>query len=242
MLKGFSWNLLALVILFSFFILFYPSTTLEQIDAVEVTADTVVEEKDVVLLNYTLYIKGEDGWVLDDKQNGTVYVHDPEDSTVPSDIYKKYPDIHTPPNRGFMDSLLGRKAGDFWTEEILFISGKAFNNRSDRLYGEDLFYKIQLQKILVDASKAPLTLFDLPFFTPLLFLFGLLLVILITLRVQRFNQTHNLFRLKTRCFSCKGLANIRCGNSGCNTPYCKTCFVENNGCQVCRSNTMVPLK
>lgn len=238
MLKGFSWQLLAITLFLSTFFLFCPSTALEQIEAVEVTPDTTVEEKDVVLLNYTLWVDN----IVDDKQNGTVYVHDPEDSTVPSDIYKKYPDIHTPPNRGFMESLFGKKAGDIWTVTILFSSGKAFNNVSDRLYGEDLFYEIHLQKILVDASKAPVTLFDLPFFTPLLILFGLLLVILIALRIQRFNRTRNIFGLKTRCFTCKKLADIRCGNSGCNTPYCKKCFVENNGCQVCRSNTMVPLK
>lgn len=224
-----------LFFLFSFPILFFPTTVSI---AIEVTPDTFVEIGDVVVLNYTLWVESQ----IDDIQNGTVYVQDPTDSTVPNDIYEIYPDIHTPPNLGFMKALINMKAGYTKTVDIPFSSGEAFNNISDRLYGEDLFYQIHLQKILLDASELPTTLFDLPFFIPFVIFITLLIIALIGFRIRRFSSTHDFLGLKKKCHSCKGLANVQCGNRGCNTPYCKICFVQNNGCLVCRNNSMVPLR
>ncbi|MFX0171228.1 MAG: hypothetical protein ACFE9L_04855 [Candidatus Hodarchaeota archaeon] len=208
------------------------------VTAIEVTPDTVVEMDDVLLLNYTLWVDNE----IDTQLDGTVYVHDPADSKVPSEINETFPEIHTPPNLGFMEALLGMKAGETKNVDIPFNSGKGFNNISYYLYGKDLFYRIYLKEILLDASKSPVTLFDLPFFIPLVILMISFIAFIIILRMQRYSRTHNILRLKTRCYSCKGLAKIKCGNSGCNTPYCKRCFVQNNGCTVCQSNTMIPLK
>ncbi|MFX0149332.1 MAG: hypothetical protein ACFFAJ_00990 [Candidatus Hodarchaeota archaeon] len=210
---------------------------LSTVTAIEITPETVVEMDDVVLLNYTLWVDN----TIDTQLNGTVYVHDPADSKVPSEINKSFPDIHTPPNVGFMEALLGMKAGDTKNVDIPFNSGKGFNNISYYLYGKDLFYKIYLQKILLDASKSPVTLFDLPFFIPLMVLAISFIALIIILKVQRYSHTHNILGLKTRCHSCKSLAEIRCGNSGCRTPYCKSCFVQNKRCMVCQSNTMIPL-
>ncbi|MFX0182797.1 MAG: hypothetical protein ACFE95_06900 [Candidatus Hodarchaeota archaeon] len=212
------------------------------VTAIEVTPNTTVEENDVVILNYTLWVKDEGEWIIDDKQNGTVYVHDPADSQVPNEIFDIYPNITVPPCYGFYEGMKGMRAGDSRTLEIDFNSGKAFNNVSDRLFGEDLVYDIYLQKILLDASEPPVTLFDLPFFIPLSILMVSFVILLIFIRVQRYTRTHNILGLKTRCHSCKGLAEVRCGNSGCNTPYCKSCFVQNKHCMVCQSNTMIPLK
>jgi hypothetical protein len=208
------------------------------VTAVEITPETAVEMDDVVLLNYTLWVDN----LIDTRLNGTVYVHDPADSKVPSEINKSFPKIHTPPNIGFMEALLGMKAGEIKNVDIPFDSGKGFNNISYYLYGKDLFYQIYLQKILLDASKPPVTLFDLPFFIPLMILAISFIALIIILKVQRYSRTHNILGLKTRCRSCKSLAEIRCGNSGCHTPYCKSCFVQNKRCMVCQSNTMIPLK
>ncbi|MFX0205740.1 MAG: hypothetical protein ACFFDT_07105 [Candidatus Hodarchaeota archaeon] len=208
------------------------------VTAIEVTPDTVVELDDVVLLNYTLWVNNN----IDTQLNGTVYVHDPADSKVPSEINKSFPKIHTPPCYGFMEALLGMKAGDTKNVDIPFISGKGFNNASYYLYGEDLFYQIYLQKILLDASKPPVTLSDLPFFIPLIIIAVSFIALIIILKVQRYSRTHNILGLKIRCYSCKGLAEIKCGNSGCYTPFCKSCFVQNKRCMVCQSNTMIPLK
>jgi hypothetical protein len=141
-----------------------------------------------------------------------------------------------------MEALLNMKAGDTKNVDIPFSSGKAFNNISDRLYGKNLFYQIHLQKILVDASELPTTLFDLPLFIPFVIFSILLIIALIVFRIRRFSSTHDIFGLKKKCYSCKGLANVQCGNSGCNSPYCKVCFAQNNGCQICGTNSMVPLR
>ncbi len=207
-------------------------------NGIDVTPNTIVEVNDVVQLNYTLWVDNK----IDDIQNGTVYVHDPIDSTVPNEIYETFPDIHAPPNLGFMQALLGMKAGESKTVDIPFNSGLAFTNLSDRLYGKDLFYQIYLEKILLDASTLPPTLFDLPFFIPIVFFTTLLIISLIGLRIKRYSSTRNIFGFKKRCKSCNRLANVQCGNLACNTPYCKDCFIKNSGCSVCRSNSMVPLK
>jgi hypothetical protein len=236
----------SLLVLSQLLFLILPFTNLLSLSftvtAIEVTPNTTVEENDVVILNYTLWAKEEGEWIIDDKQNGTVYVHDPADSKVPSEIFDKYANISVPPCYGFYEGIKGMRAGDTRTLEIEFISGNAFNNVSDRLFGKDLVYDVYLQKILQDASEPPVTLFDLPFFIPLSILMVSFIIILILIRVQRYTRTHNILRLKTRCHSCKGLAEVRCGNSGCSTPYCKSCFVNNKQCIVCQSNTIIPLK
>jgi hypothetical protein len=194
---------------------------------------------DVVHVNYTLFIVN----VKVDNQEGTIYVEDPDiiDKVgVPNTIIEEFPDVFAPPNLGFVEGLLGMKAG---TEEknhlVEFSSGKAFNNVTDPHYGDDLFYVIRLEEILLDASEPSVTLFDLPFFVPLVVLMCLVIFILIILRIQRYSRTHSLFGLKTKCNSCGNTANVMCGNSGCNTPYCKSCFLEQGRCEVCHSNTMV---
>jgi hypothetical protein len=214
------------------------STDIYKIKALEVTPDTLIELNDVVVLNYTLWVES----VIDDIQNGTVYVHDPSDSTVPADLFEQYPDIHTPPNVGFMEGIIGMRAKETKTITIPAFSKKGFTNTSDRLYGKELFYQIYIHKILLDATTLPFTLFDLPFFLPLtggLFIF---IVILTYFRIRRLASTRDLLGRKTRCLSCGDLAEVQCGNLGCISPYCKKCFIDNHGCTICSSNTMTPLK
>ncbi|MFW9903999.1 MAG: hypothetical protein ACFFFH_06670 [Candidatus Thorarchaeota archaeon] len=216
-------------------------TIIDLSHAIDVTPDTRVEMHDVVLVNYTLWIEEN----IVDNQEGSIYVEDPdviEQVGVPESIIEQFPDVFAPPNLGFVEGILGMRAGEEKNHRIEWTSGKAFNNVSEDYYGKDLFYHIILKKILLDASTPPVTIFDLPFFMPLVILTGLLIILLIILRIQRYSRTHDLFRLKKKCYYCRKIANVMCGNPGCNTPYCKKCFLENNGCDLCHSNTMIPLK
>lgn len=217
-------------------ILFFSSST-ERSDAIDITPDTRVEMEDVVIVNYTLWVENTRA----DDQEGTVYVVDP-DQPVPNNIIEQYPDIRVPPNVGFREAMLGMVAGGYKQVDITPTSGKGFTNVSDPFYGKLLTYQIRLIEILYDSSSPPVTITDLPFFTPLMIIVTLVLAILIFLRIQRYSRDHNPFGFKKMCFSCKTkVASIKCGNSGCNTPYCKECFLE-TGCKLCHSNTMVPLK
>ncbi|UCG90067.1 MAG: hypothetical protein JSU57_06285 [Candidatus Heimdallarchaeota archaeon] len=237
-------NLFRSLVLTSFlfigFLLVFSPSLVSTSRAIEVTPDTKVEMYDVVRVNYTLWIEND---IVDD-QEGTIYVEDPEiidKEGVPNTIIEEFPNVYAPPNLGFVEGLLGMKAGDEKSWQVLFSSGKAFNNDTDPYHREDLFYIIRLKKILLDASKPPTTLFDIPIFMPLVFLISLVILLLIILRIQRYSRTHDLFRLKKKCLSCRNIADVMCGNPGCNTPYCKKCFLEKNGCEVCHSNTMVPI-
>ncbi|MFX0085071.1 MAG: hypothetical protein ACFFAU_05295 [Candidatus Hodarchaeota archaeon] len=217
-------------------LLFFSYST-EQTDAKEITPDTRVEMEDVVIVNYTLWVEN----IREDDQEGTVYVVDP-DQPVPNTIIEQYPDIKVPPNVGFREAMLGMVAGGYKQVDIPPSSGKGFINISDPLYGKLLTYQIRLLEILYDASSPPVTLIDLPFFIPLMAIVFSVLAILIFLRIQRYSRVHNILGLKQSCFACKTkIATIKCGNSGCNTPYCKECFLE-KGCRLCHSNTMVPIK
>ncbi|MFX1285731.1 MAG: hypothetical protein ACFFB5_18975 [Promethearchaeota archaeon] len=239
-------NLYKSLVLTSFlligFFLAFSLNIVSTTKAIEVTPDTKVGMHDVVLVNYTLWVGKE----RVDDQEGTIYVEDPdvinELGGVPNSIIDEYPEIYAPPNLGFVEGLLGMKAGEEKPWEVPFSSGKAFNNVTDSYYGDDLFYVIRLIEILHDASNPSGTLFDIPFFIPLVVLIGLVIFLLIILRIQRYSRTHDLFRLKKKCFTCGNIADVMCGNPGCSTPYCKRCFLDKNGCEVCHSNTMVPLK
>ncbi|MFX1516072.1 MAG: hypothetical protein ACFFC6_07180 [Promethearchaeota archaeon] len=223
------------------FVITYSPYIIESSQAIEVTPNTRVGLHDVARVNYTLWIEAN----IVDNQEGPVYVEDPdkiEDEGVPESIWRNFPDVWAPPNLGFMEALLGMKAGEEKPITIQWESGKAFNNLSDSHYGEDLFYQIRLLEILHDASEPPFSLLDIPFIVPLVILFGLLITLLIILRIQRYGRTHDLFGLKKKCYYCGKIANVKCGNPGCATPYCKQCFLDNNGCDLCHSNTMTPLK
>jgi hypothetical protein len=204
--------------------------------AIDVTPDTIVELDDVVILNYTLWVKE----VIVEQQNGTLWVHDPSDPKAPSELYEQFPDLTVPPNVGFLNGILGMKAGSTRTFDVSFLSGEAFNNDSDPFYFEDLFYQVTLSEILLDVTEIPTTLFDLPFFVPFLFLLLLLVSIIIYYRIKKFGQSRNLFRSKIVCTSCDAPATVQCGNPSCNTLYCKNCFIKNNHCTLCNSNKMIP--
>jgi hypothetical protein len=205
--------------------------------ALEVTADTRIELNDVVKLNYTLWVE----LTIVEQQNGTVWIHDPGDPNAPSELYEQFPDLTVPPNLGFLEGILGMKAGDNKTFDVEFESGKAFNNETDPYFSEDLTYQVVIFEILLDSTEDPTTLFDIPFFLPFLYLLLFLLTIIIYYRIKRFSQARNLFGSKIVCHTCGEFATVQCGNPSCNTPYCKDCFVKNNHCNVCHSNKMIPL-
>ncbi len=238
-------NLFISLVLASFLfvglLLAFSPITINISRAIKVTPDTKVEMHDVVRVNYTLYV----GVPIVDNQEGVVYVEDPDvikEENVPEKIKTEFPDIWAPPNVGFMEGMLGMKAGEEKTHPVDSESGKGFTNVSDPYYGEDLFYVIRLKEILLDSSSSTTTLFDNPLFILFVVLIGLVISILIILRIQRYSRSHDLFGLKIKCNVCGNIANAKCGNPGCNTPYCKKCFLENNRCELCHSNTMVPLK
>ncbi|NHJ00791.1 MAG: hypothetical protein EAX86_01560 [Candidatus Heimdallarchaeota archaeon] len=224
----FLWFMLSL----SLFVILYSPLQLSY--ALEVTPNTVVELQDVVVVNYTLWVNN----VRQDDQEGTVYVNDPSEP-VPGKIVEEFPDIKVPPNIGFMEALVGMKAED--EDNVVVPPEKGFTNTTDVFYGEELFYQIRLLEILKDASNPPFTIFDLPFFMPLLILVLFIIGVIIFFRVQRFRSTYDILGLKTKCYVCDKLAEVRCGNLGCNTPYCRDCF-NIKGCEVCASNKMVPIK
>ncbi|MHA1947917.1 MAG: hypothetical protein ACXAC6_12860 [Candidatus Hodarchaeales archaeon] len=220
--------------------LYYQNYTeiFTDVRALEVTPDTIVELNDVVKLNYTLWIEAGDPV---EQQNGTVWVHDPDDPNAPSELYEQFPDLFVPPNLGFMENILGMKARTFKTFDILYSSNKAFNNATDPFYHHDLTYQVYLEDILLDASVLPLTLFDIPFLLPLFVLIVFLTFIIIFFRIKRFNKAHNILGSKTSCHSCGNSATVKCGNPSCHTIYCKDCFINNVHCTVCNSNKMIPL-
>jgi hypothetical protein len=205
--------------------------------ALEVTPETEVGLNDVVKLNYTLWIETDPV----EQQNGTVWVHDPDDPNAPSELYEQFPDLFVPPNLGFMENILGMKANTFRNFVIAYSSGKAFNNATDPFHLYDLTYLVYLEEILLDATVLPLTLFDLPFFLPLFILIVFLTFIIIYYRIKRFNKAHNILGSKTICHSCGNPATVKCGNPSCHTIYCKDCFINNVHCKVCNSNKMIPL-
>ena len=213
------------------------SIVFTDVRALEVTPDTTVGLNDVVKLNYTLWI----GVNPVDEQNGTVWVHDPDDPNAPSELYEQFPDLFVPPNIGFMENIIGMKAKTNRTFDILFSSKKAFNNITDPWYHQDLTYQVYLEKILLDATELPFTLLDIPFFVPLFLLFIFLIVIIIYYRIKRFNKSHNILGSKTICHSCGNSATVKCGNASCHTLYCKNCFIKNVHCEICNSNKMIPL-
>lgn len=223
------------------FLLVYSPMIIDTSQAIDVTPNTKVEMHDIVRVNYTLWIEEN----IVDNQEGPIYVEDPdviEQDGVPESIIEEFPDVFAPPNLGFVEGVLGMKAGEEKPHEVEWASGKAFNKINDTYYGKDLFYLIRVKKILLDASTPPVSLLDIPFIVPLFILIVLLITLFIILRIQRYSRTHNLFRLKKKCYYCGKIANVMCGNLGCTTPYCKQCFLDNNGCDLCHSNTMIPLK
>ncbi len=214
------------------------SIILTSVRALEITPDTTVGLNDVVKLNYTLWIGADDPV---EQQNGTVWVHDPDDPNAPSELYEQFPDLFVPPNVGFMENIIGMKADTNRTFDILFSSGKAFNNASDPWYDENLFYLVYLEEILLDATVLPFTLLDIPLLIPIFILIFFLVLIIIYYRIKRFNQSHNILGLKTKCYSCGNPATVKCGNPSCDTPYCKNCYLSNVHCKQCNSNKMIPL-
>jgi hypothetical protein len=208
------------------------------VKAIEVTPETAVGLNDVVKLNYTLWIGAGDPV---EQQNGTVWVHDPDDPNAPSELYEQFPDLFVPPNVGFMENIVGMKADTNRTFDILFSSGKAFNNATDPWYLQDLTYHVYLEEILLDATVLPFTLLDIPFFMPIVFILSLLVLIIIYYRIKRFNKSHNFLGSKAKCYSCGDPASVKCGNASCSTQYCKNCFIKNVHCEVCNSNKMIPL-
>ena len=230
-----SYAIIILSIISISLLLFFLPT--KPVNAIEVTPDTRVDMKDVVVVNYTLWVDS----VREDDQEGTVYVVDP-DQPVPNSIIEDYPDIKVPPNVGFREEMIGMRAGDNKSVDIPENSEKGFTNVSDPFYGKKLSYTIRMKEILYDSSLPPFTLFDIPFLIPFLILVAFILFILVILRIQRVRRSHHLFMKKQECYRCnKSTATVKCGNSGCNTLYCKECFLE-GGCKLCHSNTMVPLK
>ncbi|MHA1330995.1 MAG: hypothetical protein ACTSR2_07955, partial [Candidatus Hodarchaeales archaeon] len=189
---------------------------------------------DVVVVNYTLIVDT----VKVDNQEGIVYVEDPEQK-VPDKIVAEYPDIYKVPNIGFMEGLLGMRAGQNKTWEVP--SSKGFTNVSDPLYGENLFYIIFLKEILYDASVPPITLTDLPFLPLITILVGMLIAIVLYFRIKRFAHSHNILGLNKLCSVCGLPAEVKCGNPLCNTLYCRKCF-QQKGCRVCHSNKMLAIK
>ncbi|PWI48210.1 hypothetical protein CEE45_07835 [Candidatus Heimdallarchaeota archaeon B3_Heim] len=225
------------IIFFLFIIIPASPSSIQLSSGIDVTPETLVELNDVVKLNYTLWIET----AIVERQNGTVWVHNPDDPNAPNELYEQFPDLTVPPNVGFLNAILGMKAGDTKTFDVLFSSGEAFNNITDPFYLEDLVYQVSLSEILLDTTEIPSTLFDLPFFVPFLFLVLLLLSIIIYYRIKRYGQSRNIFGSKTVCNSCNALATVTCGNPSCSTPFCKNCFIKNNHCTVCNSNKMIPL-
>ncbi|MFX0125678.1 MAG: hypothetical protein ACFFAE_18790 [Candidatus Hodarchaeota archaeon] len=223
------------------FLLVYSPMIIDTSQAIDVTPNTKVEMHDVVRVNYTLWIEEN----IVDNQEGPIYVEDPdviEQDGVPESIIEEFPDVFAPPNLGFVEGVLGMKAGEEKSYSVEWASGKAFNKINDTHYGKDLFYLIRIKKILLDASTPRVTLLDIPFIVPLFISILLLITLFIILRIQRYSRTHDLFRLKKKCYYCGKIAKVMCGNLGCTTPYCKQCFLDNNGCDLCQSNTMIPLK
>jgi len=230
-----------IILLFLIFIgIYFQNCTiiLNEVNALEITPDTIVELGDVVKLNYTLWIGAGDPV---EQQNGTVWVHDPDDPNAPSEIYEQYPDLFVPPNVGFMENIIGMRADTYKTFDILFISEKAFNNVTDPWYHEDLTYLVYLEEILLDATTLPFTPLDIPFLIPIFLLIVFLVLVIIYYRIKRFNASHNILGSKTKCSSCGNPATVKCGNPSCNTLYCKNCFINNVHCIICNSNKMIPL-
>ena len=213
---------------------------LNEVNALEITPDTQVGLNDVVKLNYTRWVIGGD---LNNpaKVNGTVWVHDPDDPNAPSELFEQFPGLFVPPNVGFLENIIGMQAGTFRSFEVLFSSDKAFNNATDPLHGEDLFYEVYLEEILLDATDLPFTLLDIPFLIPIFLLIVFLVLVIIYYRIKRFNASHKILGSKTKCFSCGNPATVKCGNPSCNTLYCKNCFINNVHCKICNSNKMIPL-
>lgn len=222
-----------------FIVLMLPlQTSSIDVVAIEVTPDTFIEMEDVVKLNYTLWVGVGDPVEL---INGTLWVHDPNDPEAPNDLYQQFPDLTVPPNIGFMKGILGMKAEQMRTFDVLASSGEGFTNESELWFDEDLTYQVYIEEILLDSTEPPFTIFDLPFFLPLVFLITILLLIIIYYRIKRYSSKHDLFSSKTQCYSCGKKATVKCGNLSCNTPFCKSCFIKNNSCEVCSSNKFVPL-
>lgn len=242
---------LTLLLILGLLLTFSPSV-INICKAIDVTPNTRVGLHDVVHVNYTMWAEK----TVVDGEEGIVYVENPdiiEKEGVPESIFTDYPAIFAPPNVGFQKALIGMKAGEI--KNVTIEGSEGFTNASDpyviqireehgiNIYRKELYYEIRLKEILLDASTPTVTLMDLPFFIPLVILLSLLIFILIILRIQRYSRTHNLFSIRTKCYSCQSnVADVMCGNVGCNTLYCKTCFLKNNRCEVCHINTMVPRK
>ena len=207
--------------------------------ALEVTPDTMIEREDVVKLNYTLWILGTPDDPVE-AINGTLWVHDPNDPQAPNDLYEQFQDLTVPPCVGFLEGILGMKAGEERTFNVYWNDGKAFNNVTDPWYQMNLKYNAHVHEILHDATELPFSPFDIPGFTPLMIFLLFLVIIIVYYRIKRYSQSHILFSKKKRCISCNSIATVKCGNPSCNTPYCKDCFIKNNHCKICSSNRMIP--
>jgi len=145
--------------------------------ALEVTPETIVEREDVVKLNFTAWaVTNTD---INETANGTLWVHDPNDPRAPNELYERFPDLHVPPCEGFVDNILGMRAGDDRTFTVYWDDGNAINNVSDRFYHHDILYLVYLKEILLDVSEPPFTPFDIPIFLPFMLFFVFLVFIII---------------------------------------------------------------
>ena len=110
-LKNFPKSLGFIIFLVISFVMTFSLTGIDLCQAVDVTPNTKIEMHDVVRVNYTLWIEEN----IVDNQEGPIYVENPdviEQIGVPESIIEQFPDVFAPPNLGFVEGILGMRAGE----------------------------------------------------------------------------------------------------------------------------------
>jgi hypothetical protein len=212
-------------------------------------------EGDIVNVNYQRYEFVSGVKVEQDGGQLVVYL---SDDTVPLGLQDQYPDAITVVP-GFWRIIAGgtttaRDYGDGMQEgdkkEGQHVpAADGYTSSSHELYGESLYFDVELLSIFYDANEQPFgteqsddpwgleDFLNLPFVMPILVLIGL--AVLSAIGYKLHGQTRRFLRGRVHC-SCGAVATMECAR--CFTKSCRDCFLKHSGCHKCGSNKMVPLK
>ncbi|MFQ5979829.1 MAG: hypothetical protein ACE5OZ_16995 [Candidatus Heimdallarchaeota archaeon] len=209
-------------------------------------------EGDIVNVNYQRY--EADGT----EQDGGALVVFLGDGAIPLELQEQYPDAITVV-RGFWKIIAGgtttaRDYGDGMQEgdkkEWQRVpAADGYISSSHELYGESLYFDVELLSIFYDAAEEPFgteqsndpwgldDFLKLPFVMPILVLIGLAVLSIVGYKLH--GQTRRFMRGRVHC-SCGAVATMECAR--CFTKSCRECFLKHSGCHKCGSNKMVPLR
>jgi hypothetical protein len=210
-------------------------------------------EGDIVQVEYQRYEADSTA-----KDSGTLVVY-LGDGPIPLELQDQWTDAITVVH-GFWKIITGgtgrtgqdygepMKEGDKKTFQRV-VAEDAYTDPTHELYGETLYFDVELESIYYDAVEEPFgteesddpwgldDFLKIPFVIPGLVIIGLGIVSFAGYKIH--GPTRQYFRARVHC-NCGGVATMECAR--CFTKSCRECFLKHGGCHKCGSNKMIPLK